>query len=740
MAYAPSSSSALTDEEIITKAKQKFSDASEAFERNMNRYESDIKFGRLGEQWEPSDVQARQIQGRPTLTINRLPSFIRQVVNDARQNKPSIKVHPIDDKADPDTAEVLNGIIRNIEQVSKADLAYDTALDCCASGGFGYFRIGMEYADDDTFDMDITIDRIINPLTIYPDPKSMCADSSDWDCCFVTEMMPREEFEANYPDAQPINWSAGHSSRDDSSWFDKDQIRIAEYWYREETSSTIHLMASGDVIYDSVYEELQDEYEALGNTIIETRETTSYKVTQYIMNGQEILETNPWPGQYIPIIPVYGEEVYADGERTFLSLIHFSKDAQRTYNYWRTTTTELIAMAPKAPWVGPTGAFNSDLDRWQNANTETIPFLEYDGDVPPQRQPFAGPPAGALQEALNASDDMKSVMGLHDAALGAQSNEISGVAIGKRVREGDTSTFHFVDNMARAIRHAGVIIVGLIPHVYSRARMVRVLGEDGSVQTVAVNQPITKEQEMLQGEAVEQQEAMENIYDLTVGKYDVTVKSGPSYTTQREEARSSMLALLQAFPQAAAVTGDLVAESMDWPNADVFAKRLKSMLPPGVIDEKTDPRIGQMTQQMQGMEQVINQLMADREGKQAEIQVDREKLQIDNRKVDVDYLRAETDRMEAQIKAKEAEIKATAALMSEKDDTPIVLKQMDIKADAQQSAFEAEFNQQKIDIDRERLDLERQKLELEKYKADMSMMQKNSTPPEGSSTEILIDL
>ena len=335
---------------------------------------------------------------------------------------------------------------------------------------------------------------------------------------------------------------------------------------------------------------------------------------------------------------------------------------------------------------------------------------------------------------------MKSVMGLHDAALGAQSNEISGVAIGKRVREGDTSTFHFVDNMARAIRHAGVIIVGLIPHVYSRARMVRVLGEDGSVQTVAVNQPITKEQEMLQGEAVEQQEAMENIYDLTVGKYDVTVKSGPSYTTQREEARSSMLALLQAFPQAAAVTGDLVAESMDWPNADVFAKRLKSMLPPGVIDEKTDPRIGQMTQQMQGMEQVINQLMADREGKQAEIQVDREKLQIDNRKVDVDYLRAETDRMEAQIKAKEAEIKATAALMSEKDDTPIVLKQMDIKADAQQSAFEAEFNQQKIDIDRERLDLERQKLELEKYKADMSMMQKNSTPPEGSSTEILIDL
>ena len=740
MEYSSGTSSSDTDEDIITKAKKKFQDASDAFESNMNRYENDIKFARLGEQWEPEDVQARRIQGRPTLVINKLPSFIKQVVNDARQNKPSIKVHPVDDKADPETAEVLNGIIRNIEQISKADLAYDTALDSAVSGGFGYFRIGMNYADDDTFDMDISIDRIINPLTVFPDPKSQCADSSDWNCCFVTEMVARDDFEADYPDAQVIDWSPGNSASNDSTWFEANEIRIAEYWLREETSKTIHLLASGDVVYDEVYQGLKDEYEALGNDIMETRETQSHKVTQYIMNGQEILETNEWPGQYIPIVPVYGEEVFSDGERNFLSLIHFSKDAQRTYNYWRTTTTELLALQNRSPFIGPTGAFNTDLDRWQNANTENIPFLEYDGDVPPQRQPFAAPPAGALQEAMNAGEDMKSVMGMHNASMGQQSNEISGVAIAKRVREGDTSTFHFIDNMSRAIRHAGVIIVGLIPHVYSRARMVRVLGEDGVAQTVAVNQPITKEQQMLQGEAIEQKEAMENIYDLTVGKYDVTVKAGPSYTTQREEARGSMLALLQAFPQAAAVTGDLVAESMDWPNADVFAKRLKSMLPPGVIDEKTDPRVAQMTQQMQGMEQVINQLMADREGKQAENQVDQAKLQIDSRKVDIDQMRAETDRMEAQIKAKEAEIKAASTLMSEKDDTSIVLKQMDIKADAQQSAFNAEFNQQKIDIDKERLNLDRQKLELEKYKADMSMMQKSPVSSEGASTEIVIDL
>tara|TARA_Y100000356_G_C11260398_1_gene293065 strand:+ start:833 stop:3049 length:2217 start_codon:yes stop_codon:yes gene_type:complete len=709
------------DNELIELAKEQFAQALDAFEANQTRYEKDVKFGRMGEQWNADDIEERKNQGRPSLTINRMPSFIRQVVNDARQNKPSIKVHPFDDTADPDTAEVINGIIRNIEQVSKADLAYDTAIDCATSGGFGYFRIDLDYADDDTFDLDIRINRILNPLTIYPDAASTSADSSDWNYCFVTEMMPRDEFEDQYPNAEAIDWSPTHLDDNDQAWYDKDQVRVAEYWVREPINKTIYLMSTGDVVSEEIYNELQAEYEATGIELLNTRETTSYKVTQYIMNGQEVLETNEWPGKYIPIVPLYGEEIFIDGERHFFSLIHFAKDAQTIYNYWRTTTTELVAMSPKTPWIGPAGAFDTDLDRWQNANTETYSYLEYDGEVPPQRQPFAGPPAGALQEALNASDDMKSVMGLHDASMGAQSNEISGVAINKRVREGDTSTYHFIDNMARAIRHAGVIIVDLMPLIYSKPRMMRVLGEDGMAQTVAVNQPITEEQQMLQGQQMmEKFEAMSAIYDLTVGKYDVTVKAGPSYTTQREEARESMIALLQAFPQAASVTGDLVVDAMDWPNSDVFAKRLKALLPPGVADDRDDPRIAQMAQQMQGMEQVINQLMADREGKQAAIQVDREKLVIDSRKVDIDYMQAETKRMEAEIKNKEADIKAAEAMREDSpNNTPIMVKQMDNAMKEVALTQEAQIATDKLNIEREKLDLERDKLNLEKYKADM---------------------
>ena len=728
------------DEKLLDQAKTSFEQATDAFEKNQNRYEDDIRFARMGEQWGSTDVEERKNQGRPSLTVNRMPSFIRQVVNDARQNKPSIKVHPFDDQADPETAEILNGIIRNIEQVSKADLAYDTAIDCAASGGFGYIRVDLDYADDDTFDMDIRINRVLNPLTIYPDAGSTSADSSDWNYCFVTEMMPTEEFEQKYPNAEVIDWSPGGTVNDqDQAWYNTDEVRIAEYWVREEIDSTIYLMSSGDVVSEETFEALAEEYAAAGIELLNTRDTTSHKVTQYIISGQEVLETNEWPGKYIPIIPVYGEEVYIEGERHFFSLIHFAKDAQIMYNYWRTTTTELVAMAPKTPWIGPAGSFDTDLSRWQNANTETYSYLEYDGDVPPQRQPFAGPPAGALQEALNASDDMKSVMGLHDASLGAQSNEISGVAINKRVREGDTSTFHFVDNMARAIRHTGIIIVDLIPMIYSKPRIMRVLGEDGSAQTVAVNQQLTKEQEMLQGEQIEQREGMDNIYDLTVGKYDVTVNAGPSYTTQREEARSSMIALLQAFPQAAAVTGDLVANAMDWPNADVFAKRLKSLLPPGVIDDEQDPRIGQMTQQMQGMEQVINQLMADREGKQAEIQVDREKLAVDSRKVDIDVMNAETNRMEAEIKNKEADIKAAVA-MKEKapDNTAIVVKQMDNETKNVEIAQKGQIEADRMNIEEQKLELEKQKFALEQFKAQSEANQDLAEIGAYTKTEMII--
>jgi hypothetical protein len=635
------------DDDILTVAKERFRTARDFEDEDHNRWEDDVRFARMGEQW-PEDIRKdRENQGRPCLTINKLPTYVRQVVNDSRQNKPSIKVAPVDDHADPDTADVLNGLIRNIEVISNADAAYDTAVDNAVSGGFGYIRVNIDYAHDDTFDKDILIERVLNPLSVHPDPEAQSVDGSDWRYCFVTESMPKEEFEKKYPDADPVSFE-GLDGEDREYWFTDDHVTVAQYWAREEVVETVALMSDGQVVRRADLDETievygigsatrEDVFAMDGVVVVKEREVRSYRVRMHEMNGQQVLnKTHEWAGRYIPIVPVYGEEVVVEGRRRFLSLIHFAKDPQRMFNYWRSASTELVALAPKAPWVGPAGSFNSDAERWASANTDSHAYLEYDPVTsdegvpmpPPQRQPFAGVPAGALQEAMNASDDIKTVTGLYDASMGARSNEASGKAIIARQREGDVSTFHFIDNLSRAIRQLGRIVVDLIPKVYSEARVVRVLGEDGKPDKVPVNQPVDTP-------------AGPRIYDLATGKYDVTVKAGPSFTTQREESATQMMNLIQAFPQAAPVLGDILAKNLDWPEADEIERRLKALLPPQV---QASPEAEMLKAELQKLAARLGEMEQDKA-------LDVEKLRLEAREVDIKAFEAQTDRMKVQADA-----------------------------------------------------------------------------------------
>ena len=673
----------MADDDIIEEAKAAFERCDENESDNRENALADLKFGRMGEQWEEVDKEQRRQEGRPSLTVNRMPTFIRQIVNDARLNKPSIKVHPVDDKGDPETAEILNGIIRNIEVQSKADIAYDTAIDSAVSNGFGYFRIDIEYARDDSFEQDIVINRIANPFTVYGDPASTAADSSDWNVAFVTEIMRKDLFEAEYPDAEAVDWEALRADDNTRLWFESDGVRLAEYWVRDEVTRTLLRLSSGEVMYEDDFAPNQEFFAQAGITVEADRQVPSHKVVQHLITGAEVLETTEWVGRYIPIVPVYGDEVNVEGRRYFQSLIHFAKDSQRMYNYWRTSATELVALAPKAPFIGPEGAFDDD-PRWATANTQSHAYLEYSGQIPPQRQPFAGVPAGALQEAMNASDDMKNTMGLYDASLGARSNETSGVAIKARQREGDISTFHFQDNMTRAIRHGGLIVLDLIPHVYSEPRIMRIMGEDETPENVPINQPIPQMQQG-QPQLDEQGQPVTKAYDLTVGKYDVTVKAGPSFTTRREEAANQMIEMVRAFPQAAPIMGDILADSLDWPRADEIAKRLKTLLPPNLQGEEDgpDPQVLAMQQQMQEglkayqqMGQELEALKASKAIEAEKLKIDQMKAQADVAKVDIEKFKAETDRFAAEAEArkdvaeaKQRELETLATLNQPPDHT-----------------------------------------------------------------------
>lgn len=570
-------------EDILEQAKEIFDLCIQAEKDNRLEFRDDLHFGRLGEQWPAAVRQQRERDGRPCLTNNLLPAFIRQVVNDARQNKPSISVHPADDTADPETAEIISGLIRNIEVSSNAEVAYDTALDFAVSGGWGYIRVNTAYTSDDTFEQDIVIEAVADPMQIYGDPHSTSADSSDWNHAFVVEMMPRKEFARTYKGKEKIDWENGPYSDISDPWRDGDQIALVQYWCRKEVPREIVALSDGDVVDAGEYEANKQFFDDAQITVVGRREVTSHKVTQYLMTGAEVLKTIEWKGRYIPIIPVYGEDITVDGKRHLRSLIRDAKDAVRQRNYHLSTATEVIALAPKAPFIGPVGAFETDALKWQTANSESWAYIEYDGPQAPQRQGFAGVPAGEMQQLLMASDDMKAIMGLHDASLGARSNETSGRAIMARQREGDVSNFHFVDNLSRAIRHTGRVIIDLIPQVYSVPRVIRVMGPDGTPENKVVNQEHPAEP----GDESEGHEIGEalKIYDLRVGKYDLVVKTGPSFTSRREEAATQMVELIRAFPQAAPVIGDLLAKNLDWPGADEVAERLHALLPPQIQEQ-----------------------------------------------------------------------------------------------------------------------------------------------------------
>ncbi len=663
----PKEDSKKSDADIIKEALEFFGRSAKDEAGNRDNYEKDVRFGRLGEQWPENVKQDRQNENRPCLTVNRCPSFVRQVVNDARQNKPSIIVHPVDNGADKDTSEVINGIIRSIERNSNAEVAYDTSIENAVSGGFGFFRVIIDYADDDSFDMEIRIVPVPNSMTVYWDEDSTAFDASDWNYAVVTEDISKDEFESRYPKAQVVGFEAGDDSGFNSG-LEEDQVRIAEYWRRDEISRKIFLLSDGRTVREDQFDdEAREVLELTGVTVVKERQVRAHEVTRRIISGAEVLEIDPWPGTTIPICPVWGEVVTIGGIRYLRSMIRDAIGPQQMLNFWKSATTELVALAPKTPYMVEDGSIPEDEeDKYATANSRSHAYLKYKrGFNAPQRQAFAGVPAGALQESLSASDDMKSVMGLFDAALGAQGNEVSGKAILARQRGSDVSNFHFTDNQSRAIQYAGKILVEIIPHVYPPGRVMRILGEDQKEKVIR----------LAGGDYQPDKESGEdNLYDLTVGKYDVTVKAGPSYASQRQETQEALVEIMRQVPGAGELIGDKVLEAMDFQGAEEIAKRLHRLLPPEIQKAEAEEgksklppeaqqvlgqaqnEIAQLKQQLQQGSQMFQQAQQKTQQLESDKTLEAKKLGIEEIKAQTEQFKLQREQEQLQFNRNQAEV------------------------------------------------------------------------------------
>jgi hypothetical protein len=620
------------DQKILLQARKRFDRCIASEGDNRKKALEDIKFLN-GDQW-PADVAAqRNTDKRPCLTFNKLKTFVHQVTNPQRENRPSINISPVGDQVDIKAAKMFSGLVRAIQRQCRADIAYDTAFWQAASAGFGYWLVTTEYESPDSFNQNIVIERIRNQFTVYMDPDAQIPTGQDAKYGFISIQVPMEEFKEDYPDAQIVSFNAAGAGDSFKEWVSKDVVRVARYYTVEHEMRDLVALDNGHTGWkDELSPEVRAQIQSGAITITNERKAESKKCMCYKITALDILErTEVKTDGLIPIVRVIGDEIDEQGKVTYSGIVRDAKDPQRMYNYWRTTEAEIVALQPKAPWVMEEGQVEGHESEWKQANTRSFPYLTYKGTnvggkpaPPPQRQPMVQAPAGVLAAIQGAAQDMQAVTGIRfDATIAERVHDESGKALHELRRSGDIGSFHYEDNLARALDYTGLLILRMIPNYYDTARVMTILREDGKEQTIRVDPNAPKPLQMgkdVQGKALP-------IFNPTIGKYGVTVTVGPSYATKRIEAVDQMLKFVGSMPpELATKVADLIAKNMDWPEADQFAARLAKTLPPNLlVPDMTDvdPQIQALIFSLQGqlqqmamermqMQKVIQDQTADR--------------------------------------------------------------------------------------------------------------------------------
>ena len=634
----------------------------------------DLKFSIGIDQWDPAEKQRRAQRGRPTLQINLLPKYIKQVTGEMRQSRGRVDVKPVDSKADPHLAHIRKGIIHNVEYLSNAESIYDQAGKMCVTCGYGAWRVLTRYTEEDPFVQEIYMELIKNPFLVYLDPAAKDPMGADAEYGFVLRKISRDEFEEEYPDSEMpgenLQTNIGLAAE---LWYDKDNVTIAEYFIREKETKKMCQMEGGEVLTEEEVKKLMDEWEekkkvfdmvveeakqkmmmqqqlaqqqsqqqggqpaqnpmgqppqapppAMGMPpggapqgmpepppeleprpkVAKRRDTVSWKVKQYKITASEILEGGKaFPGKFIPIVIVKGEETNIEGKPYNEGLIRQAKDPMRLFNYWTTSAAETIALAPKAPWIGTAKQFEGYENDYMNANVENYPYLLYnhDGEAPPpQRQHAGDPPVAIFTQITQAAENIRQTIGMYKADVGEDTPERTGAAVTRKQVPGDTATYIYPDNLRKAREHSGKIILYMIPEIYDSERDVRLRDVDDTETNVPINttagaalKMINSNPEKFPGmnakelKQIIREKGREALYnDMSVGKYDLVVTSGPNFATERQETSESMQRIVQAYPDIMKVGGDIIMGNLDIKDADKLAVRMEKMLPMPLREQK----------------------------------------------------------------------------------------------------------------------------------------------------------
>lgn len=658
--------------ELIKDARQKLKDCADTEDTERAKMKDDLRFCTL-DQW-PADVRAERENdpengARPCLTIDKINQYIVQVVNDIRQGRPGIVVRPVDDAADPETAKILKGLIRNIEDQSNAEVAYSGGTEWQTRVGMGYWRVNTRYISPESFNQDIFIDPIPNAFAVYLG-EHYNPDGSDARYGFILESMDEATFKQKYPNAK---WGGEEFSNDiDSSqlgkWRTESTITVAEYYCLKREDDILYFLADGNTIYKSVYDKWNFQLAPERPPVQDQRPSYREQLWWYKMTGVEVLDKRRLPGKYIPIVKVVGREAIVDGKKVCWGLVRPAKDSLRMYNYFASTITEKMGLAPKAPFIGAKGMFKGVEDKWKKANRINYAYLEYEAmDIngtalpPPKRQEPTPFEAALVNQLQIIEHDVQTSLGIFKAGLGEHEPQQSGRAILALQRESDTGTYHFGANLGLSIRHTGRIILDLIPHYYDTKRIVRIIGEDGTATSATLDP---------NADAAMKQDGMKQIFNPTLGNYDVTITVGPSYNTKRMEVSAVLTEMVKSQPDLMQIFGDVFFRSLDFPYADVIAERMKRMFP-----HMQDQDMRQLTEELMQVKERLAGAEEVMASQQEELQSAKQQEAAKIRQLELD---AKFKEREQELRRLEAEAKAQLELFIAEQ--KIALQAMELQA------------------------------------------------------------
>ena len=611
-------------EQILADAKAFKKEAQDYWQDTFDRGHEDKEFVTIeGKQWDATARAKRNAEGKPTLEFNLLRTFATQQINTMRQNRPQIQVVPVDNGADTDIAKILGGLIKDTEEASNAEDATDQAAENAVYGGLGFIRLITDYVSDDSFNQEPRFVPIENPEAVLLDPLSKRLDGSDASKCLVVEWVKKSAIKAQYgEDATDFEVEGA------TDWENKpdDTVLIAEYFYKEDVSDELLLLEDGSIAFKS---ELSEDDAAFA---VETRPTKRTEIKWAKISGSKVLETGVFPGKFIPIVPVYGAVNWIGNERHVFSLVHFAKDPQRLFNYWKSAEAHILQKNQDEILAVEHEAIAGFEDEWQNPGkygASRYRSRDENGTqyATPQRIASAQPPTGILNATATSQALISDTLNMHAPQMGQDVNSQSGRAIGLLQRQADTAHFHFQDNLNKSLRQCGRILVDLYPRLYDTPMVRRIIGKDGEEEMVKLNaQPETPD---------EMNKAIDGVLNnLSLGRYDVRIDTGPSFNTQREQSFQLLMQVAQFAPGVMQSAGDLIIKDSPLVNAKEIADRLKkTMLPQLLEDDPSVPpavkaQMTQMQQQMQEQMQQMQEMARQLQDKQADREVEIRKAEI----------------------------------------------------------------------------------------------------------------